>query len=74
MQQTARRPVAGVRLGIRAGLHVGEALRDEADYFGTAVVVARRLCETASAGQILARDALHEVLTDESYTTFPPER
>src|SRR6266853_2614978 len=45
MQQGARRPVAGVRLGIRAGMHVGEALRDEADYFGTSVVIARRLCE-----------------------------
>ncbi len=49
IQQSARRHAAGVRLGIRAGLHVGEALREEADYFGTAVVVARRLCETASA-------------------------
>src|SRR2546423_7216876 len=38
MQQAARRPVAGERLAIRVGLNAGEALRDEADYFGTTVV------------------------------------
>jgi class 3 adenylate cyclase len=53
IQQSARRPAAGARLGIRVGLHVGEAIREEADYFGTAVVIARRLCERAASGQIL---------------------
>ena len=36
MQQAARRRAAGERLAIRVGLHVGEALREESDYFGTA--------------------------------------
>src|SRR5260370_9785461 len=70
MQQGARRPVAGVRLGIRAGLHVGEALRDEADYFGTSVVIARRLCETASAGQILASAMVSGLLAGRQSFTF----
>jgi adenylate cyclase len=52
MQQSAQR-AAGERLSLRVGLHVGEALKKESDYFGTAVVVARRLCESARAGQIL---------------------
>ena len=53
MQQGAQRPTAGERLSLRVGLHVGEALRKESDYFGTAVVIARRLCERAASGQIL---------------------
>jgi adenylate cyclase len=53
MQQSARRRVAGERLSIRVGLHVGDALKKESDYFGTSVVVARRLCESAAGGQIL---------------------
>src|SRR5262245_32272515 len=54
MQQAARRRVAGERLARRVGLHAGEALREETDYFGTPVVIARRLCEQTQAGQILA--------------------
>src|SRR5713226_2264985 len=70
IQQSARRPAAGVRLGIRAGLRVGEALREEAEYFGTAVVVARRLCETASAGQILASSMVSGLLAGRQSFTF----
>ena len=70
MQQSARRPVAGARLGLRAGLHVGEALRDEADYFGTAVVVARRLCERAAAGQIIASALVSGLLAGRQNFSF----
>lgn len=54
MQQAARRRAAGERLALRVGLNAGEALREETDYFGTPVVIARRLCEQAHAGQILS--------------------
>jgi class 3 adenylate cyclase/tetratricopeptide (TPR) repeat protein len=62
MQQTARRRAAGERLGLRVGLHVGEALREESDWFGTPVVLARRLCEGAQAGQILCSSLVVELL------------
>lgn len=62
MQQAARRPVAGEHLAIRVGINAGEALRDEADYFGTTVVVARRLCDRAQAGQILCSDVIAALL------------
>jgi adenylate cyclase len=52
MQESAAR-APGERLSLRVGLHVGEAIKNESDYFGTAVVIARRLCERAGAGQIL---------------------
>jgi hypothetical protein len=40
------------RLQVRLGLNVGEPIRNEGDYFGTPVVVAKRLCDTAEGGQI----------------------
>jgi hypothetical protein len=40
-------------LAVRIGIHVGEPIRDEADYFGTPVVVAKRLCDRADGNQIL---------------------
>ena len=70
MQQSGRRPLAGARLGLRAGLHVGEVLRDEADYFGTAVVVARRLCERAAAGQIIASSLVSGLLAGRQNFSF----
>jgi class 3 adenylate cyclase/tetratricopeptide (TPR) repeat protein len=61
MQQRSRRPVHGEWLRVRIGLNTGEALIDDAsaevDYFGAAVVIARRLCDSARPGQILCSDA-----------------
>jgi class 3 adenylate cyclase/GAF domain-containing protein len=63
MQQAAQRPVQGEQLAIRVGLNAGESLRDAADYFGLPVVVARRLCDEAGAGEILCTDVLTGLLT-----------
>src|SRR5437588_8355606 len=49
-------------LAVRAGLHVGEPILDEADYFGTSVVVAKRLCDQAEGGQILASDLVRALV------------
>lgn len=46
----------GRALHLRVGLHAGEPIEDEGDFHGTAVVVARRLCDKAQGGQILASD------------------
>jgi class 3 adenylate cyclase/DNA-binding CsgD family transcriptional regulator/tetratricopeptide (TPR) repeat protein len=50
------RPTQAEPLRIRIGVHVGEPIHDEDDFFGTAVVIARRLCDAAGGGQILASD------------------
>jgi class 3 adenylate cyclase/tetratricopeptide (TPR) repeat protein len=70
MQQASRRPVAGERLAIRVGLNAGEAFRDEADYFGTPVVVARRLCDRADPGQILCSELVSGLLAGRATFTF----
>ncbi len=49
------------RLGLRIGLHTGELLREGNDFFGTTVIVARRLCESAEAGQIVISDEMCEL-------------
>ena len=59
-------------LMIRVGLHVGEPVRDDDDYFGTAVVVARRLCDMAEGGQILASDLMRGLVGPRREHDFRP--
>ncbi|MBV8979826.1 MAG: AAA family ATPase [Acidimicrobiia bacterium] len=52
----------GERMQVRVGLHVGEPIQDEADYFGTPVVVAKRLCDLAQPGEILASGLVRDLV------------
>jgi len=70
MQLAARRPVAGERLTIRVGLNAGEALCEETDYFGLPVVIARRLCEQATGGQILCSTVISGLLASRPTFAF----
>jgi class 3 adenylate cyclase/tetratricopeptide (TPR) repeat protein len=70
VQQAAHQPVQGERLSIRIGLNSGEPLRDAADYFGTHVMVARRLCERARIGQILCSDLVSGALAGQPGFVF----
>ncbi len=58
IQQAVHRARAGdaLELAVRIGLNVGEPIRDEGDYFGTPVVIAKRLCDAGAPGQILASE------------------
>ena len=47
---------AGPDYRVRVGIHAGEPLEEGGDYFGTSVIVAKRLCDAASGGQILASE------------------
>jgi class 3 adenylate cyclase len=44
--------------GLRIGLNAGEVTRADDDYFGTPVVVAKRLCDRAAAGQTIVSDVV----------------
>lgn len=59
-------------LGLRIGLHVGEPVREEDDYFGTAVVVAKRLCDRAAGGEILASELLRTLVGTRGGFRFEP--
>ncbi|MHB8682446.1 MAG: BTAD domain-containing putative transcriptional regulator [Acidimicrobiales bacterium] len=60
-QRHARRS-GSKALAIRVGMHAGEPLRDSDDFFGTPVVVAKRLCDLAEPGQILVSRLLTELV------------
>ena len=47
---------------VRVGLHAGEPIEHEDDYFGTSVVVAKRLCDLATGGQILVSDLVRSLV------------
>jgi class 3 adenylate cyclase/tetratricopeptide (TPR) repeat protein len=55
---------------LRIGLHAGEALLQGDDLVGAAVVVAKRLCDRASGGQILASDTLARLVGDDTVAAF----
>jgi class 3 adenylate cyclase/DNA-binding CsgD family transcriptional regulator/tetratricopeptide (TPR) repeat protein len=65
-------PAAGSEGRVRVGLHVGEPIRDEGDYFGRPVVIARRLCDGAAPGQILASDLVRNLVAGRSTVEFKP--
>jgi len=64
IQRTAPRGTAHPPLKVRAGLNVGEVLRQEmgSGYFGTPLVIARRLCDQAVAGQILCSGTVADLI------------
>ncbi|MBI5946983.1 MAG: AAA family ATPase [Chloroflexi bacterium] len=60
----------GEPLAVRIGLHVGEPNREEEDYFGTPVVIAQRLCATATGGQVIASDLVRALVGDRSGLSY----
>ena len=59
---TAPVPAASSTFAVRIGLNVGEPIRDEGDYFGTPVVIAKRLCDAGAPGQILASELVRALI------------
>lgn len=56
-------------LGLRIGVHVGELMREQGDYFGTTVIVASRLCDRAGAGETIVSAQVRELADRHSQTT-----
>ena len=49
------------QLKVRVGLNLGEVIKEEKDYFGSAVVIAARIMDESSGGQILVSDLFRQV-------------
>ncbi|MBV8979824.1 MAG: AAA family ATPase, partial [Acidimicrobiia bacterium] len=58
------------RIEVRVALHAGEPIQEEADYFGRPVVIAKRLCDRAAAGQILASTIVRDLVGDRRDLSF----
>ena len=54
-------------LRIRIGLNAGEPIAEEEDLFGTAVIVAARIAAKAEGGEILASDAVRQIVAGKGF-------
>jgi class 3 adenylate cyclase len=54
-------------LRVRIGLNAGEPVAEEADLFGTAVNLARRICDHAEPGQILVSDVVQQLAAGKGF-------
>jgi class 3 adenylate cyclase/tetratricopeptide (TPR) repeat protein len=60
------------RVEVRVGLQIGEPIRAEEDYFGTPVVIAKRLCDLATGGQVLTSSLVRDLVGSRTTATFKP--
>lgn len=51
----------GVPIAVKVGLNAGEPVTEDGDLFGTAVQMARRICDQAGQGQVLASDVVRQL-------------
>jgi adenylate cyclase len=49
------------------GLNAGEPVAEEEDLFGTAVQLARRICDHAEPGQILVADVVRQLAAGKGF-------
>ena len=54
-------------LQVHIGLNAGEPIAEESDLFGTSVQLARRICDHAEAGQILASNVVRELAAGKGF-------
>jgi class 3 adenylate cyclase/DNA-binding SARP family transcriptional activator/tetratricopeptide (TPR) repeat protein len=60
------------QLAVRVGLHAGEPAAEDGDFHGTPVVVARRLCDAAEGGQVLASELVAQLVGSRGGFRFRP--
>jgi class 3 adenylate cyclase len=68
----AEHPEGPIRL--RIGLHTGEAIREEADFYGKNVVLAARIADQARGGEILASSVVKQLTESAGDVRFESER
>ena len=64
----------GLPVRIRIGLHCGEALRHDDDFYGRTVVIAARVGALALGGEVLVTDLVHSLARGLGTFTFGPPR
>jgi eukaryotic-like serine/threonine-protein kinase len=59
---------------LRIGLHTGEAIREEADFYGKNIVLAARIADEAGGGEILASSVVKQLTESAGDLRFENER
>jgi class 3 adenylate cyclase len=62
--------VSGDPMTLRIGIDMGEAVREQDDFFGRPVIVARRLCDVAQGGQVVVSEAVRRLACAPSAHAF----
>jgi DNA-binding SARP family transcriptional activator len=62
----------GQAFAVRVGIHAGEPIVEDDDFFGTPVVVAQRLCGRAGGGQILVSALVEGLVGNRAGCSFNP--
>jgi eukaryotic-like serine/threonine-protein kinase len=70
--QFGNHPEGPIRL--RIGLHTGEAIREEADFYGKNVVLAARIADQARGGEVLASSVVKHLTESAGDVQFENER
>jgi class 3 adenylate cyclase len=73
IQEAVTRDLAGHPDGpirVRIGLHTGEAIREESDFYGRNVVVAARIADEAQGGEILASSVVKQLAESAGDVSF----
>ena len=71
-EQLGEHPDGPVR--VRIGLHTGEAIRQDSDYYGKNVVVAARIAAQARGGEILTSAVVKHLAESTGDVRFEDER
>ena len=59
---------------LRIGVHTGEAIREEADFYGKNIVLAARIADRARGGEILASSVVKQLTESAGDLRFENER
>jgi class 3 adenylate cyclase len=70
IQSDLRRPAEALRrhgkVRVRIGIHTGQVVAKDGDYFGENVALAARVADLASGGEVLCSDAVRDALDDDA--------
>ncbi len=64
----------GAKLPVRVGLHAGEVIVEDADYYGQTVIMAARIMGRASGGEIVVSEDFQSLLDPPAGWRFGPSR
>jgi class 3 adenylate cyclase len=62
-----QRGLAGGEVRVRVGLNAGEPIAEDDDLFGTAVIMASRICDRAEPGQVLISDVVRQLVAGKNF-------
>lgn len=74
VREQIRAGFSGIPIRVRMGLHSGEAIRRDDDFYGRTVVIAARVSSHALGDEILASSLVHELARGLGTFSFGPPR